>query len=501
MRIFTSTQQRAVEEGAMTRYGMTIMEMTQHAAADAFDVIRELPVPMNQVLILCGKGGNGGDGFALADLMDQAGIPVYVILCAGEPSKAVSQELLRTVREQQIPVLDLLLQSDRVASLLRSCSLIVDAVFGIGLSRSLPSSCQTLFRTINQLSQVPVVSLDVPSGIDSDSGTVLDDALMADYTISFMAAKPASLFKGSAPYFGKCLVRDAGFSGTLLEEYATVQSLDQEETFSHFPHRSPTANKGTYGKLTCLCGSAHYRGAALLATKAAYYSGAGLVQLVSEKEVLNPAILATPEMTLYDLVSPDDVTHAIRNSAAVLAGCGLAANDQSARLTYQLLDNYPHPFVLDAQSLNAIVGELHRLKHAKAPVILTPHPGEFARLIGKPTSIVLSNRIQFAGEFAKEYGLYLVLKSENTCLALPDGRVYVDHGGSSGLAKAGSGDLLAGLIAGFLAQGLSPQLAASMGILTHSGASLLAEQKYGMISMTASMVAECIPEFLKEKIS
>ncbi|MBQ8994563.1 MAG: NAD(P)H-hydrate dehydratase, partial [Oscillospiraceae bacterium] len=323
-----------------------------------------------------------------------------------------------------------------------------------------------------------------------------EGAFHPEMTVCFLGDKPASVYKESVLPFGKTVTYDLSLPESLLNESPYAQEYSDTSLSLLLPERSPIAHKGTYGKLSVFAGCSRYRGAASIATKAAYLSGVGLVELNSCEEALSSASVFVPEAIFRSFPSPNDVLDSIHKSTAVLAGCGLEQSSFTNEMIESLVSKCKVPLVLDAEALNVVSSNPEMLHGRPGDTILTPHLGEFSRLSGIKTDLIREDRIGYALQFAERYGIYLVLKSENTVIATPDGRFWIDKGGSSGLAKAGSGDLLAGLIAGYVSSDLSSEQAAIAGVLTHSGSSLITEQDTGIRAMTATEVLNHVPRYL-----
>ncbi|MGI5889044.1 MAG: NAD(P)H-hydrate dehydratase [Oscillospiraceae bacterium] len=497
MYIFSSSAQRSAEADASSRFGITEYEMTGAAASAAMDEIASrIPAP-GRAAVLCGKGGNGGDGFALSILLKEEGYEPSIILCSGAPSKEVPLRYLRTAESSGIRVVDLYTEPDAAGRIVETADIIVDAVFGIGFRGSLPGIIGGLFGICRD-SRALRISLDVPSGVGSDSGQVDEKSFPADVTVCFIGAKPACVLKGSRSSFGRIVTAGAGVPDASIESAGYALSTDLRMIPDLMPKRPPNSNKGTFGKLAVMAGCKRFRGAASAAANGAYLAGAGLVEIISEEPVLSAASVLCPEAILADISDADAVSAAFNRSTAALAGCGLGRSGMTDAQVKILIREYPRALILDADALNAAAEEPGILSSAKGKLVITPHPGEFARLTGASIQDILADRIGAAEQFSEKNGCTVVLKSENTVIASPGRRTYIDFGGSTGLAKAGSGDLLAGLIAGFAAGGCSPGDAALLGVLVHSASSLEAEKRCGVYSMTARDVMKCIPAVTSE---
>ena len=497
MRILTSSMQREIEKRAVNTMGISFLDLTHKAAESVFSVIQERKLDTARTVVLCGPGGNGGDGFALSLLLDSSGAEVNVILCSGLPKTEVPSALFRKAVSSRISVTSLEDHAPFFASLLESATLILDCAFGIGQTRELSPELRSVFRHANE-AEAFRISVDVPSGICSDSGEVMEDAFHPDLTVALIGNKPSSVLKTSRDLLGEEITADLGLPESLFSDPSFPRSMSSPSLEALIPERGAASHKGTYGKLSIFAGCPHYRGAAAIAAKGAYTVGAGLVELVSHPVVLSSASVLVPEAIFLDTPPLTDIIPCTERSSAVLAGCGLEAGEETARITELLVKNCRNTLILDAGSLNA-VAENPEILHARpGNTILTPHLGEFSRITGISVDNLRKDRIGQAVRFAQRYHVTLVLKSENTVVATENGTFWVDTGGSPGLAKAGSGDLLAGLISGLAATGLNPENAAVAGVMIHSAASLLTECDTGVYSMTATSVARHVPDVLSQ---
>ena len=495
MRIYNDSAQRNVEKITNQLTGMPDIDMAVNAAKSVLEEIDRLRLPKELVFILCGPGGNGGDGFALAILLARQGVAVKVVLCAGNPKAETTVTLYKETVRLGIPIADISTDYAEIKNEIRDASMVVDCVFGIGNKRPLEESCSNLFQVVNN-SNATRLAVDVPSGVCSDSGVVLENAFRADITICLMGMKPASVFKTSKNAFGRIITTDAGQSSEALSRAVNTWTMDRRLIGELLPGRRPDANKGTFGKLTMIVGSKHYRGAASLAAMGGYLAGAGLVDIISQAEALATASVICPEAIFTDISDLSEVEKSIGRATTILTGCGMEPGPRTRSIVMGLIKTFKGTLILDAESLNSIKDQPEILHERVGPTIITPHVGEFSRLSGLSIKEILSDRITAAQNFAESTGVVTVLKSENTVIALPNGTNFIDLGGSTGLAKAASGDLLAGLISGFVASGASPEDAAKLGVLTHTEASKFTEKELGIYSMTATDVAKHVPHVL-----
>lgn len=494
MRLISATEQRTIELAA-TKLGVEIKDMIGSAGKAAFEYIsKDRNIKGLPVAVLCGRGGNGADGFVIAQRLCQAGAKPVIVLCCGTPTGEAPKEAYSQAIEAGVSVLDVDVEFEKVISLLHDSIIVIDAVFGLGFKGELPHKLSELFEKINS-SKARVISIDMPSGVDADTGMTAQNTIRADVTLYVIGKKPAHIFKSSKSFCGEMVYLDIGIP---QDAYASVlnvtRELTEEIVAELLPERDETAHKWQNGSVVCAAGSDRYRGAAVLCAKGALVSGVGLVSVVSTGKTLDAVAAHCPEVILLDLKHDDKgVVGAFKRASAFVIGCGLVP-DIADVFVERVLSDATCPVVVDAEGIKAITRNPDILKKRNQPLILTPHVGEFAQLIDSDTDTVYHNRIRVARDYATKTGAILILKSENTVVALPNSDIYINTFGNSGLAKGGSGDLLSGVIGSFCAMGVQPEQAALLGVYVHSRASDLAIRYKPKHSVTPSVVAGYIPE-------
>ncbi|HSW35354.1 MAG TPA: NAD(P)H-hydrate dehydratase, partial [Candidatus Limnocylindrales bacterium] len=381
------------------------------------------------------------------------------------------------IEKTSFPVQRLLTAKDLdcVRTELNSADLLVDALLGIGIERAVEGLLADLIRSIND-SNVPVLSVDIPSGVDADTGLVLGCAVQAKWTVTFAFPKKGLLLHPGASYAGEIIVGEINIPSFLVEN-EPINLLTASYVRGLFPQRSIDAHKGSMGRVLVVAGSPGMSGAAVMAAEAALRGGAGLVYLAAPKS-LCPALeaklievitVALPE-TRPGIIAPEAAEQILQKAGLcqVLAvGPGLNPGSATTTLLESLIASCPVPMVIDAGALEAIADKMHLLQTAKHLPVLTPHAGEMARLVGTGVVQVQQNRLEIALKCARQWNSILLLKGANTIIALPDGRAYINPTGGPALSTAGSGDLLTGLVASFIAQGLLPAAAAAAGAYIH----------------------------------
>lgn len=503
MKILTASAMRWAEQAAVDA-GETFEGLMETAGRKAAGILmEEVPLPNGPVLILCGKGNNGGDGLVIARALAQKGIPVQVVFLLGRKLSPLAEKNLGRLQGLPAEILDAAsIAPEERDALCKNAGLIVDGVFGTGFSGDLPENVRAWTAAANQ-SKAVRAALDIPSGLNCDTGLFGKDAFAADITVTFAAHKPAHFLKGSRGLCGRVFCADIGIRQEILAAApGHITLLDGDEAKKGIPRRKEDSNKGDYGKLLTVGGCTHMTGAILMASLAALHCGVGLLKAAVPEPVCPliaarmPEVIYLPVIPAKSGVLPASCGEALLKETewadGVLLGCGMSVCEDTVSLTRKLL-SCGKSMVIDADGLNCVAQDVNILKSRKAPTILTPHIKEFSRLTGKAIPEIKADRFSLASEFARQYGVTLVLKDSNTVVAAPDGRLWMNANGNSGMAKAGSGDVLAGIIASFLAQGIPPELAAMAGVFLHGEAGDAAAADLTPYCMTASKMVDYFP--------
>ncbi len=462
---------------------------------------------LRSVCVLCGSGNNGGDGFVIARLLS-AMCRVSVVLVCGEPKTELAR-MNRSMLPDNVEVLDYMTRYYESIGIVRDADMIIDAVYGIGFRGDLSTDLSDLFGFCNDNKRAVRIAVDLPSGIECDTGRIGGVCFNADYTVSFSALKPLHVLYPSADMCGTISVENVGIPEAVIKNSPFIMlSTDEFVSARPFPKKKASAHKGDNGTLLAICGSYGMAGAAMMSAEAALRMGVGLLKL-AVPESIYPVIASRLAEPVYKplsqskdgLIDIDEYGKLMdlmtKESDAVLIGCGIGQSKSISSLVALLVDGAVKPLVLDADGINAISSNINVLKRSTAPIILTPHPGEMARLLGREIKAVQSDRYHIAKSFAQEYGVILVLKGANTLIATPSGRVYVNLTGNNGMGKGGSGDVLAGMIASLLAQGLDTESAAVSAVYYHGLAGDRCARKYSKRAMLPSdMISELKTIFL-----
>ena len=502
-KLFTAAQQREAER-LCAQNGVPLALLMENAGAALARSVQELRGRRLRGVacaVLCGKGGNGGDGFVAARLLRENGASVTALLVCGEPDADTDAgRALARAKAAGVPVLDAQAAPDEARGCVAAAAVVIDAVFGIGFRGALEPGAAALLRAANENGGALRLAADLPSGVYGDEGGACADAFRADRTLAFVARKPAHLLKNTAACVGEVLCPDIGVPAAALDAVAfPLEVLTARRTAALLPQRDPCGHKGTFGRLALLAGCDRYRGAAVLCAKGALAGGAGLVTVCCADKALDSLAAQCPEVILADTrLDPRFFAESVAAAAAVAAGCGLSQVNSARTNLDTVLRETKGTLVLDADGIKLLAENIDILRQLKVPCILTPHPGEFARLTGESVAEVTAHRLEKAAAFAGEFGVTLVLKSENTVVAAPDGRLALCTGGNTGLAKGGSGDLLCGLVASLAASGMFPFDAACAGVWLHARAAELAAREVPERCLTASRVAEALPDAVRE---
>lgn len=477
MRIITCAQMKQAEQAAYEE-GIAPLRLMENAGAAAARFIRDtVEVKGAAFVVLCGKGNNGGDGFVVARKLFENGAEVAALLACGEPETPDAAEMFGRLRDLNIPVLDYQRQPKQCVEVLDACVFIVDAVFGTGFRGDVAAPLAALFDAANR-SGAKIFSIDMPSGANADTGAAAAVCIRADYTVTFAAPKTGQFTFPAAESCGAIQTVDIGIPGDAFDRFpGAVELLEQRMVASMLPVRRRDSSKIDYGRLLCVCGCEGFTGAAALSALGALRSGAGLVSLAVPRSVypilaakLNEAVVFPAEATpsgAFSCAALEPLLAAAKKATALLIGCGLSRDAETVRLVRALVAAAEGPVILDADGINAFEGHIDLLRETKASLVLTPHMGEMARLTGKTTAEIASNRLGEATALAADLKATVVLKGANTVVAAPDGKSYINPTGNAGMARGGAGDVLAGMTASFCAQGISPDRAACCAVYLH----------------------------------
>jgi NAD(P)H-hydrate epimerase len=485
--------------------GVVLMENAARGASRVF-LAHFAPPANSHVLILCGRGNNGGDGYVMARVLSEAGLKVTLLVFAEFQRIAgdalVNLEIFRRMG-RDISEVTSERQWKKQRRLLKDCDFVIDALLGTGISSSVRGLYGKVIEDVNRADK-PVTAIDIPSGLNADTGQVMGVAVQADLTITFGFPKLGQLVFPGAGLVGRLVRTDIGIpvavAGRIPSRYRLMEAKDFHNLFA--PDR-PDIHKGNRGHLLVLAGSTGKTGAAALTSLGALRAGAGLVTLgipKSQNPVLETKVTEamtfplpeTPESSL-SLEAEKAIFKLMEGKTAVAIGPGLSTHPETSSLVRRIVARCPLPMVIDADGLNALSSEPEALSRCKNRAILTPHPGEMARLAGMKTSEVQADRIGVAEAFVEKYGCWLVLKGARTVIAEPEGKIHINPTGNPALSSGGSGDVLTGLIAGFLARGWPPAKAATTGVYLHGLAADRLSEDMGQSGIMAGELLDVVP--------
>jgi len=497
-RALTAARMRAADQAAESRYGMPSALLMENAGRALTEAARELAAPGARYVVVCGPGNNGGDGLVVARFLQAAGLRVTLVL-VGDRARLTpeSQRNLHALEPHGVKPLPLAEVGE-----VRRGDVVVDALFGTGLTRAPAGDFAEAIHRMNQwrAAGAKVVAADVPSGLHTDTGEPFEPCVEADVTVSFGFLKQGQVLEPGATLCGELRCVDIGIPSVAAEgpegpELLLVEEADARGAIA--PRRSDT-HKGTYGHVLVVAGSRGKSGAAAMVAMGTLRSGAGLVTVATRAEVVESVLGHTPEVMGWPLeasgpLGPNDLEPllaAAENKDVLVIGPGIPRGEGTAALLGELLSRVEAPAVLDADALNAIATDLTVLRRAKGPLVLTPHPGEMARLAGLSTKDLQKRRVEVARDFARTHGVTLVLKGARTLIAHADGTVYVNPTGNPGMATGGMGDVLCGVLGALLGQGLRLPEAAWTAVYVHGLAADLRVSQRGRLGLVATDVVE-----------
>ncbi|NLO90032.1 MAG: NAD(P)H-hydrate dehydratase [Clostridia bacterium] len=510
MKLVTASEMKRLDELASSRFGISPLILMENAGRGiAEGIINEFfkGNPFNKrVLIFSGKGNNGGDGFVVARHLANKGadVRVFLLKAKGEITgdALVNLNILESM-EITISVISEPKDLKRIDISLLYADLVVDAIFGTGFKGKAAGLAAQVIDRLNR-SGKPIVSVDLPSGLEADTGKAKGPCIQAAKTYTLGLPKLGLYLFPGRKNAGEISLVDISFPEALLKKMDLHHNLiTRGMCEGFFEKRDPESHKGTFGRVIVIGGSEGMSGAAAMAAEAALRSGAGLVTAAVPRSI-NPILEnKLTEVMTYPLpeteervlgVEAVDVLLDICSEADVVAvGPGLSSSRSIFTMLKEFLPRVEAPLVLDADALNALSQDVSLFSKINVPVIITPHPGEMARLTGSSVSEIQEDRLNAALKAAREWNVVAVLKGAGTIVATPKGEVYINETGNPGMATGGTGDVLTGIIAGFLAQGMTPEAAAAAGVFVHGFAGDMLLGKKGFRGMTAGDIIEMLP--------
>ena len=522
MKVVTAAEMRQIDQDTIEGIGIPGIVLMETAGSAIVRAIEQYYPTCQRIGIFVGKGNNGGDGLVIARQLAHAGRDVHLFLVSPPDSFTGEAAInLQIAKRLGLQIEEILTDTGldgtgTVPTTLASCELFVDAILGTGLRGTVRDPMATVINTINDLA-IPILSVDLPSGLDADTGNPLGNCVAADTTVTIGLPKRGLLVHPGAELAGKLEIVDIGFPEQVVEAQGIKVSWTTTAQASQWLLPRPaSSHKGTYGRVLVVAGSTGMTGAAALASEAALRAGAGLVTLAIPKH-LNPILEGLlPEVMSFPL--PETEVGSLSASAAsailefaektksVLAiGPGLSQHPDTVALVHELVrenreQKLDRRMVVDADGLNALSQAPEIISLLDSEAVLTPHPGEMSRLTSTSVPSLEADRIGTAQRFASEHNLTLVFKGAPTVTGLPNGDVWINSTGNSGMATGGMGDVLTGIIAGLMAQGHSSETAAVLGVYIHGLAGDIAADAFGRHGLIASDVLKAVPRAISSLI-
>ena len=502
---------KSVDERAITGLGVPSLTLMEHAGASVVAEMENVrSIRRKKIVVFAGKGNNGGDGFVVARIAYERGATVTVVLFE-KPDELKGDALVNFNRlnPSSLTIMDI---DDFLSSGKRRYDYIVDAIFGTSFHGALHGRYSQAVEWINSQKAGSVIAVDIPSGLDGETGIVESVGAFAETTVTFSNPKIGFYRANAKEYTGTVRVADIGIpTDALTGERSDIFLVEENDCRTLMPTRRSNSHKHSVGKVFILAGSKGMMGAALMSSLSAMKAGAGQVILgipdseygIVAKRTLEvmPLGLACTEGGSISSTAFSEIQKRIEWADVLVMGCGLSQHPETKSLIMQIIETCPKPMVIDADGLNALAENVSLLKNRQSQsVVLTPHHGEFSRLAGIPSSEIEPNKFDLARDFARKYAVTLILKGAPTLTATSTGHVFVNPTGNPGMSTAGSGDVLAGVVGACMGQSLTPESASILGVYIHGYAGDVAKQKKGIQGMIARDIIGAIPAAFKRMI-
>lgn len=512
MKVLTSQQMKEIDRKAIEDLGIIGPILMENAGLQiAMEIMDCFPdIEYEEIVIVAGKGNNGGDGFVVARHLYNQGCRPHVILLAkmkelkGDAALNAQSAHKIGVRISEVPTEKEWRLHRRT---LKKATLLIDAILGTGLTKPASGFYGKVIEDINTC-EAYTIAVDIPSGLSSDTFQIIGPCVEADLTITLAAPKIAHVFPPAEEMVGELVVADISVPPELFEDdRLKLELVEEKRIIPYFQPRKRETHKGDYGHLFILSGSLGKTGASVMAGKAALKMGAGLVTIGTPQsclpivaramaELMTEPLPETPKKT-FSVDALERSLELLQDKDALLLGPGISTHPSTADFVNALLPRIDVPAVLDADALNILAGKPDRLKSLKKAAVVTPHPGEFARLLNLPTKEVVEKKLELGPQFSQKFGVYLVLKGYRTLICTPDGKTYINPTGNPGMATAGSGDVLSGMIAAMIIQEKDLLLATLAAVFVHGLSGDIGAQRIGEKSLTAGKLITYLPAAIK----
>ncbi len=491
--LLTGKQMQDADYYTINHIGISSLVLMERASLGVVEEILKRRPENQNVLVVCGSGNNGGDGYAIARLLHLKGHSVSIYFAGNEESRSKENRLQKKICDYyQIPVVNSLVE--------REYSIIVDAVFGTGLSRNVSGKYAEIIEMMSNISGYKV-AVDIPSGINDTTGLVMGTAFCADLTVAIAYLKRGIVLQPGNAYAGEIATVDIGINDDSISQEDSLMFAYEWKDFKNFyPKRKPNSHKGSYGKVGLIVGSKGMSGAAFLCAKAAYLTGAGLVQIYTHEDnrVILQKLLPEAIVTTYDAFDENQLEQLLDWSDVIGIGCGLGQSDEAKEIFKYTIINRKQPLVIDADGLNILAECKELLLQPGSQIILTPHMKEMSRLVNCTVKDIQERRVELLQEFVETYPVTCVLKDARTLVAQKNRPICLNMTGNAAMAKGGSGDVLAGVIASTLAQNGDVFTGTALAVYLHGASGDLAKEKHGSYSVLASDIVDAIGEVLKQ---
>lgn len=513
MKVLNSSEMKEIDRLTIEEIGIPGPVLMENAGRQIFlTIARKFPDFIHQkIVIVAGKGNNGGDGLVVARHLFNHGCQPRIFLLASKSEVKGDAALnLRIAENIGLKIEELEEEKDWLSfgKALNEATIIIDAIFGTGLEKAAEGKYARAIEMVNK-SPAFKIAVDIPSGLSSDTSQLIGPAVKADLTVTLGAPKLAHVLPPAEEFAGEVIVADISLPRFLFsDEKHRIEWLEKGKIVKYFQPRKKDTHKGTYGHLLILAGSVGKTGAAIMAARAALKSGAGLVTVATPRSCLPIIARSTMELMTEPLPETKEGTVSLealprlkelmKGKDCLLIGPGLSLHEETAELVKTLLPEINLPCLIDADGLNILARFPELLKKLPKTCVLTPHPGEFSRLSGLPTTEILARRLELARNFSREYGLVLVLKGYRTIISNPDGFIYINPTGNPGMASGGSGDVLSGLAASFLMQIKDTFLAVAAAVYIHGLSGDIAREKVGERPLVAGDLLRFLPAAIKK---
>jgi NAD(P)H-hydrate epimerase len=512
MKVLTSAEMKQIDRRTIEDVGIPGPVLMENAGIQVFRVLQALfpGLAGEKIVIVAGKGNNGGDGFVVARHLHNHGARPQVFLLAGKEEVHGDAALnLKIAQAVGVAVKEVRSPADwkKQQKILQEATVIIDAIFGTGLIKPAGGLYARAIESINKMPAFKL-AVDIPSGLSSDSYEVVGPAVKADLTVTLAAPKIAHVFPPAEELVGDFVVADISIPPFLFDDKnLKLEMVEKANLLACFRKRKRDSHKGNYGHLFIIAGSLGKTGAAALAARAAYKTGAGLVTVGTPRtclpiiarsmmELMTEPLAETEEKTLSSEALPK-VLDLSKGKDALLVGPGISTQESTRQFLWKLIPKIRRPLVIDADGLNILGLKRELLRKLPRPTILTPHPGEFARLAGLTVPEVLRKRLELVPSFAREHGVILVLKGYRTLVGAPDGRVFINPTGNPGMATGGTGDVLSGMIGALLMQQKDPLQAALAAVYLHGLSGDLASRRIGERAIVAGDLIRFLPQAVR----